>query len=74
MEQQYRCNFKLRRRGQAALDQNRSELKSEDYDDDEEFCRAVAQELYEILKADREFLDQQEGDKNEPKYSEIELA
>lgn len=55
--QQYRINFKLRRRGQAALDQNRSELKSEDFDSDEELCLAVASELMEIIKADREYLE-----------------
>lgn len=56
-DQLYRCNFKLRRKGQAALDQNRCELKTEDYDDDEQFCQAVASELLEIIKADREYLE-----------------
>lgn len=58
----YRINFKLRRRGQAALDQNRAELKSEDYDNDEEFSLAVASELLEILRADREYLENMEGE------------
>lgn len=57
MNQLYRCNFRLRRRGQAALDSNRVELKSEDYDSDEEFCLAVASELLELLQTDREYLE-----------------
>ena len=59
---EYRINAKLRRRGQAALDRNRAELKSEDYDDDLEFCAAVAADLYEMIKADRDYLEEQEGD------------
>jgi len=65
MSQQYRVNFKLRRRGQAALDQNRAELKSEDYDDDEEFSLAVAAELLEMLRADREYLENMEGENDD---------
>ena len=61
-EQTYRVNFKLRRRGQPALDQNRSELKTEDYDSDEEFCFAVASELMDILTSDRDYLNQLEED------------
>ena len=57
MSQNYRVNFKLRRQGQAALDHNRSELKSEDFDDDEQWCQAVASELLEMTKADREYLE-----------------
>ena len=64
MEKEYRFNFKLRRRGQAALDQNRIELKSEDYDDDEEFCQALASEAYQMIKADREYLEEVEDDSN----------
>lgn len=56
--QEYRVNFKLRRRGQTALEGHVSELKSEDFDDDEEFCMAVATELLEMLKADREYLEE----------------
>lgn len=56
--QQYRFNFKLRRRGQAALDHNRCELRSEDYDDDRAYCKALADEAYEMLQADREYLAQ----------------
>lgn len=61
-EQKYRCNFKLRRKGQAALDQHHCELKSEDFDSDEEFCLAVASELLETLKEDRDYLAEQEGE------------
>ena len=60
MDQTYRVNFKLRRRGQPALDQNRCELKSEDFDNDEDFCAAVASELMEILTSDREYLNELE--------------
>jgi hypothetical protein len=63
--QTYRINAKLRRRGEAALDQNRTELKSEDFDNDHEFCQAVASDLYEILQADRDYLNSLEGDENE---------
>lgn len=59
---QYRINAKLRRRGQPALDKNRVELKSENYDDDLEFCQAVAMELYETITADRDYLDSLEGE------------
>lgn len=53
---EYRVNAKLRRRGQAALDTNRVEFKSEDYDSEEEFCLAIASELMEMLRADKEYL------------------
>ena len=59
--QTYRCNFKLRRRGQAALDQNHCELKTEDFDSDADFCMAVASELMELLTADRDYLESLEG-------------
>jgi hypothetical protein len=62
MKQQYRVNLKLRRRSQAALDQNRAEFKSEDFDDDEAYCKAVGSELLEMLTADREYLELQEGE------------
>lgn len=52
----YRINVKLRRQGQAAFPNNYAEMKSEDYDDDEDFCMAVASEMLEQLKADREYL------------------
>lgn len=61
-EQTYRINAKLRRRGQAALDHNRAEFTSEEYDDDEQLCQAVASELLEMIKADREYLNDLEGD------------
>ena len=61
MEQQYRINVKLRRRGDAALDNNRAELKSESYDSDEDFCKALYDEVLEMLKADRDFLNESEG-------------
>jgi len=64
MAQIYRINFKLRRMGQAALDHNRSELKSEDYDDDEEYCKALMDEAYEMLQADREYLREKEGEED----------
>lgn len=60
-KQLYRFNFKLRRRGKPALDHNRCELKSEDYDSEEEFALALASEAMEMLKADREFLEESEG-------------
>lgn len=62
MRQLYRVNFKLRRKSEAALDHNRSELKSEDYDSDEEYCLAVASELLEMIKADREYIAERGGD------------
>lgn len=63
---EYRINFKLRRRGNPAIDHHRSEIKSEDYDDDAEFCLAVASELLEMLKEDRDYLEtQEEGNSNE---------
>lgn len=61
MQVDYRFNFKLRRRGQAALDQNRAELASENYDSDEDFCQALYDEALGMLKADREFLNESEG-------------
>lgn len=61
MEQQYRVNMKLRRRGDAALDSHRVEFKSEDYDSDEDFCMAVASELLEMITEDRDFLSESEG-------------
>jgi hypothetical protein len=64
-EQLYRLNAKLRRRGQAALESNRIEFSSEDYDDDEQFCQAIASELLELIKADREYLNDQEGESDE---------
>jgi hypothetical protein len=65
MEQQYRFNFKLRRRGDAALDNHFLELKSEDYDNDEEFCTALASEAMDMLTQDRDYLEQQEGASDE---------
>jgi len=65
MSQQYRVNVKVRRRGEAALDHNRIEFKSEDYDDDEELCQAIASELLEMIKEDREYLEDLEGEENE---------
>lgn len=64
-EQEYRVNLKLRRRSQAALDQNRIEIKSENYDSDEDYCLAVASELMEMLTADREYLNSLEEGSNE---------
>jgi hypothetical protein len=56
MDQEYRFNIKLRRRGQPALDSHRVEFKSEDYDSDEDYCLAIASELLEMLTEDREYL------------------
>lgn len=64
MEQTYRFNFQLRRKGQATLDQNHLELKSEDYDSIEEFCQALASEALEMLKEDIEYLEGVEDDNN----------
>jgi len=61
MGQEYRVNFKLRRKGQAALDAHRCELKSEDFDSDEEYCMAIASELLEMLQADRDYLSEGEN-------------
>lgn len=61
---EYRINAKVRRRGEAALEGNRTELKSEDFDDDEELCMAVASELLEIIKSDREY-QEQNGEQDE---------
>lgn len=57
MKQEYRINAKLRRRGQTALDHNRTEFKSEDFEDDEEYCLAIASELLEMIREDREYLE-----------------
>ncbi len=73
MKQQYRINAKLRRRGEAALEDNRIEFKSEEFNDDEEYCAAIANELYELIKADREYLDSMEGE-NEPTYKDVREA
>ena len=54
----YRINAKLRRKGQAALETNRIEIKSEDYDSDEDFIFALASELKELIASDRDYLDQ----------------
>lgn len=62
MSQLYRVNMKLRRRGHAALDSAHVEFQSEDYDDDESMCMAVANELMEMLQSDREYLESLEGD------------
>ena len=62
MNQSYRFNFKLRRKGQPALSQNRLELRSEDYDSDEEFCAALASEALEMIKQDREYLTEMGND------------
>jgi hypothetical protein len=64
-KQLYRLNMKLRRRGSAAMDQNRYELKSEDYDSDEEFCFAVASELMGLITSDRDAIDEQDADDEE---------
>ena len=64
-KQEYRINAKIRRRGETALNSNRVEFKSEDYDDDEEFCLAIATELLEMLRADREYLSSLEGNEDE---------
>jgi hypothetical protein len=66
---EYRFNFKLRRRGQPALDQNRIELKSENYDSDEEYCLALAAEALELIQQDREYLEESEGN-DESNYTE----
>ena len=62
MNQEYRINFKLRRRGQPAFDANKCELKSEDFDNDEDYCLAVATVLKEMLSEDREYLESLEGE------------
>lgn len=65
MSQKYRVNVKVRRRGEAALDHNRIEFKSEDYDDDEELCQAIAAELIEMIREDREYLENSEDEEDE---------
>lgn len=65
MNQNYRVNAKLRRRGEAALESNRAEFKSEDYDSDEDFCLAVASELMNMVIADRDYLNSLEGKEDE---------
>lgn len=65
MAQIYRINAKIRRHHEAALDSNRVEFKSEDYDDDESLCMAIASELLEMLQADREYLESLEGEEDE---------
>lgn len=61
----YRANVKLRRRGQAALDNHVIEFKTEEFKDDEEFCMAIASELMNMLQDDREYLEDQEGNTDE---------
>ena len=59
-EQEYRINVSLRRRGQAALDSHFVEFKSEDFDDDESYCAAIASEVMDMLSADRWYLEGQD--------------
>lgn len=61
----YRINVKLRRRGQPAFDNNRAEFLSEEFDTDEDMCLAVASEMLEQLKDDREYLLSIEGEDEE---------
>jgi hypothetical protein len=56
MNQEYRLNIKLRRRGQPALDTNRVEFQSEEYDDDIEMANALAAEFLMMIQADRAYL------------------
>lgn len=60
VKQLYRLNLKLRRRGDAALENHHAEFKSEDYDDDESLCVAIASEVMEMITADREYLSESE--------------
>jgi hypothetical protein len=59
--QNYRVHAKIRRQGEAPLDDLKIEIKSERYETDEEFCLAVAEELLELISADRDYLSLQEG-------------
>lgn len=55
--QQYRINASLRRRNEPASPDNRIEICSEHYDNDEEFCLAIATELLDLIKSDREYME-----------------
>jgi hypothetical protein len=63
-QQTYRVNVKLRRHHQTALDNHRAEFKTEEFDDDESLCMAIASELLEMLRDDRDYLNDQEGDED----------
>lgn len=60
MSYEYRINAKLRRRGQSAFPSNIIEFCSEQYDDDESMCAALASEMLEQIKADREYQQQRD--------------
>jgi hypothetical protein len=62
--QEYRINAALRRRNETSEPDNRIELCSEKYDTDEEFCLAIATELLELIKQDREFLEGRDDEPN----------
>ena len=73
MNQEYRVNLKLRRRGQAALETHHVEFQSEEYDDDEQMSQAIASEVLEMIKADRDYLSQKyDVETVEPSFDDVE--
>ena len=52
---EYRVHLQLRRRSQPPFDN--LTVVTEDFEDDETFCLAIASKLMELLKEDREFLE-----------------
>jgi len=57
--QEYRIHVRVRRRAEAPFES--IELQSEDYDNDEDYCLAIASKVMDALREDREFLEASEG-------------
>lgn len=57
MNYRYRVCRGLRKKGEPFDEYEGVELRSEDFDDDQEFCEAIAAHVYEILKDDKEVED-----------------
>ena len=61
MNYRYRICRGLRQQGKPFDEYEGLELRSEEFDDDEEFCQAVASHLYEVLQDDKEAEDETDG-------------
>lgn len=57
----YRVNIQIRRMGQAPLDQDKTEYRSEEFFSDEELSETIAADVLRALGDDREYLDSVEG-------------
>jgi len=55
MKEQYAVSVKISRKGQRPFDQ--LTFRTDDYEDDEQFCQAVASQLMETIREDREYLE-----------------